>query len=102
VLGTRTCSATRLPKNFPSTYYELVNLQKGQVIVLLKILRVKLKIKTFPGKISCQALRQYPGLQHLSDSQAQEAIDALEKLSLLLFQIFKNGDLDKYGKGTIV
>jgi len=62
---------------------------------------VKIKRKIFRDKISCETIRKYSGLQHLSDSQAQEAIHALEKLSLLLFQMFKNADLDQYDKVRI-
>jgi hypothetical protein len=75
-----------------------VKLRKGWVIASLKTYGVKVKRKIFPEKLSSQTIRNYPGLQHLSDIQAMEATDALEKLSLLLFQIFKNGDLDKHGK----
>lgn len=79
-----------------------MKLQVGQSIASLEICRVKVTRKIFPNKISSQKIREYPGLQHLSDTQAQEAICALEKLSVLLFQMFKNADLDKHDKGRII
>jgi hypothetical protein len=36
-------------------------------------------------RITVERLREFPGLQSLSDQEAKQVIDSLERLSLILF-----------------
>jgi hypothetical protein len=43
-------------------------------------------------------LKKYRGLESLTNDQAAEAISSLERLSILLFQTYKNAEIDKHEK----
>lgn len=43
--------------------------------------------------LTVMKLRGYPGLQKLSESEAMQAMDAIEKLSNLLFYMIRNGEI---------
>lgn len=40
-------------------------------------------------RITVERLREFPGLQNLSDQEARQVIESLEKLSLILFYYFQ-------------
>jgi hypothetical protein len=46
-------------------------------------------------------LKKYRGLQSLSEAEAMQAINAIEKLSNLLFYMFKNGEIFDYEKESV-
>jgi hypothetical protein len=48
--------------------------------------------------LTVERLRQFPGLETVSDKEAKEIINALEKLSLILYSHFKNIKLHAYEK----
>lgn len=43
--------------------------------------------------LTATTLRRYTGLENLSNEQAVQAVDAIEKLSNLLFYVLKNGEI---------
>lgn len=56
------------------------------------------------GKMTPESLRRYPGCEHYDDEQANEIIDAIEKLAIILLDITippnnlpKNKDEDLLG-----
>ena len=51
--------------------------------------------------LTVSKLRKYTGLQNLSKSEAMQAIDAIEKLSNLLFYMFKNSEIFDYENESI-
>jgi hypothetical protein len=48
--------------------------------------------------LTVSKLKRYPGLQNLSEIEAMQAIDAIEKLSNLLFYMLRNGEIFHYEK----
>jgi len=46
--------------------------------------------------LTVTSLREYPGLENLSDEEAAQAIEALEFLSLILFRYFENRDINSH------
>jgi hypothetical protein len=39
--------------------------------------------------LTIEKLKSYPGLENLDDKEAEEVISSIEKFSLLMFQMFK-------------
>lgn len=48
--------------------------------------------------LSIEKIRRYPGLENLSDTEAKQAVDGVVKLSILLFQLLKNSEINCYEK----
>ncbi|MDI9342431.1 MAG: hypothetical protein QM534_17805 [Sediminibacterium sp.] len=40
-------------------------------------------------RLTVEELKQYKGLENLSEQEANEAIDTLEKYALLMYELFK-------------
>ena len=46
--------------------------------------------------LSIEKIRRYRGLENLSDTEAKQAVDGAVKLSILLFQLLKNSEINCY------
>ena len=46
--------------------------------------------------LTVERLRQFKGLANLSDEEAKQVIESLEKLSLILFPTCRNSDLHRH------
>lgn len=45
------------------------------------------------ASLTITKIRKYPGLEDLSDEEAAQAVNAIEKLSNLLFYMLKNDEI---------
>lgn len=46
-------------------------------------------------------LRKYKDLQNLTETEAKQAVEAIEKLSILLFHLMKNDEIIRYEDDSI-
>jgi hypothetical protein len=46
-------------------------------------------------------IKKYPGLEILSETEALQAIDSIEKLSNLLFYMLRNGEIFDYENESV-
>lgn len=46
--------------------------------------------------LTVSKLKKYPGLENLPEAEAMQAIDAIEKISDLLFIMVRNGEIFHY------
>ena len=44
-------------------------------------------------RMTIERLREFPGLENLSDQEAKQVIDSLERLSLILFSTCRNPEI---------
>ena len=46
--------------------------------------------------LSPDSLRRYPGLENLTDQEAKDAVDSIDKLCVLLFSFLKNDEINMH------
>jgi hypothetical protein len=56
----------------------------------------KLSVSKKYTTLTVSELKKYPGLQNLSEIEEMQAIDAIQKLSNLLFYMLRNGEIFDY------
>lgn len=49
-------------------------------------------------KLSISELRKYKGLEQLSEEEAENAINTLEKYALMMYELFKKEQAEKQAK----
>ena len=62
----------------------------------IKAYCTKLSVSKKYTTLTVIELKKYPGLQNLSETETMQAIDAIEKLSNLLFYMLRNGEIFDY------
>lgn len=67
----------------------------------IKAYCTKLSVSKKYTTLTVSELKKYPGLQNLSETEAMQAIDGIEKLSNLLFYMIMNGEIFDYENGSI-
>jgi len=50
------------------------------------------------GPLTPDRLKEYPGLGDLSNEEAKLAVDAIQKLTILLFEMLKNSEIIRHGE----
>ncbi len=51
-------------------------------------------------RLTIERLRQFKGLENLTDEEAQESIEALEKLSVIMFELYQQEKAKKIGANS--